>query len=202
MQTLDSTFSFYSVQSLDLTRLGMQRQTGIASTVFKSVEKAQPFCQQAERFAVQNKIADASPHQRSAPNRKTIHSAQILLCHEERSALQNKKSAGAIEPALRFDRHRKNLMNQSGKAHTGFQGDGIECDLVLGPKARPIPALGNAQGTRKPIRSKQLPSSHRSASGPKGPGVERWEESGRASSLSSSKPRPLALAGMDRTVGA
>ena len=32
MQTLDSTFSFYSVQSLDLTRLGMQRQTGIAST--------------------------------------------------------------------------------------------------------------------------------------------------------------------------
>ena len=39
----------------------------------------------------------------------------------------------------------------SKMAHTGFQGDGIECDLVLGPKARPIPALGNAQGTRKPI---------------------------------------------------
>jgi hypothetical protein len=31
-------------------------------------------------------------------------------------------------------------------AHTGLQGDGIECDMVLGPKARPIPALGNAQG--------------------------------------------------------
>ena len=30
--------------------------------------------------------------------------------------------------------------------------------FYLGPKARPIPALGNAQGTRKPIRSKQLPS--------------------------------------------
>ena len=27
-------------------------------------------------------------------------------------------------------------------------GDGIEYDLVLGPKARPIAALGNAQGTR------------------------------------------------------
>ena len=43
-------------------------------------------------------------------------------------------------------------------AYTGFQDDGIECDLVLGPKARPILALGNAQGTRKPIRGKQLPS--------------------------------------------
>ena len=87
-------------------------------------------------------------------------------------------------------------------AHTGFQGDGIVSDLVLGPKARPIPALGNAQGTRKPIRSKQLPSSHRSAPGPFGPGAERWEESGRASTFSSSRPRPLALAGMGRTVGA
>ena len=34
----------------------------------------------------------------------------------------------------------------------------MECDLVLGPKARPILALGNAQGARKPIRSIQLPS--------------------------------------------
>ena len=41
-------------------------------------------------------------------------------------------------------------------------GNGIEYDLVLGPKARSIPALGNAQGTRKPIRSKLLPSSHQS----------------------------------------
>ena len=66
-------------------------------------------------------------------------------------------------------------------AHSGFQGDGIECNLVLGPKARPITALGNAQSTRKPIRIKQLPSPHRSAPGPKGPGAERWDESGRAS---------------------
>ena len=117
MQTLDSTFSFYSVQSLDLTRLGMHRQTGIASTVFKSVEMTQTVCQQAERFAVQNKITDASPHLRTAPNRKTIDSAQILICHEERSALQNKKSAGAIETASRFGEYRKNLMNQSGKIH-------------------------------------------------------------------------------------
>ena len=87
-------------------------------------------------------------------------------------------------------------------AYAGFRGDGIECDLVLGPKARPISALGNAQGTRKPIRGKQLPSSHRSAPGPFGPGAERWEESGRASTFSSSRPRPLALAGMGHTVGA
>ena len=87
-------------------------------------------------------------------------------------------------------------------AHTGFQGDGIEFDLVLGPKARPITALGNAQGTRKPIIIKQLPSPHHSAPGPFGPGAEWWGESGRASSFSSSRPRPLALAGMGRTVGA
>ena len=41
-------------------------------------------------------------------------------------------------------------------------GDGIEYDLVLGPKARSISGLGNAHGTRKPIRSKLLPSSHQS----------------------------------------
>ncbi len=87
-------------------------------------------------------------------------------------------------------------------AHTGFQGDGIVSDLVLGPKARPIPALGNAQGTRKPIRSKQLPSPHSSAPRPKGRGAELWGESDRSSSFSSSRPRPLALAGMGRTVGA
>ena len=36
-------------------------------------------------------------------------------------------------------------------------GDGIEYDLVLGPKARSIPALGNAQGTGKPIKSRLMP---------------------------------------------
>jgi hypothetical protein len=41
-------------------------------------------------------------------------------------------------------------------------GDGIEYDLVLEPKARSISGLGNAHGTRKPIRSKLLPSSHQS----------------------------------------
>ena len=41
-------------------------------------------------------------------------------------------------------------------------GDGIEYDLVLGPKARSISGLGNAHGTRKPIRSRLLPSSHQS----------------------------------------
>ena len=41
-------------------------------------------------------------------------------------------------------------------------GDGIEYDLVLETKARSISGLGNAHGTRKPIRSKLLPSSHQS----------------------------------------
>ncbi len=43
-----------------------------------------------------------------------------------------------------------------------ISGDGIEYDLVLETKARSISGLGNAQGTRKPIRSKHLPSSHQS----------------------------------------
>jgi hypothetical protein len=41
-------------------------------------------------------------------------------------------------------------------------GDGIECDLDLETKARSISGLGNAHGTRKPIRSKLLPPSHQS----------------------------------------
>ena len=45
----------------------------------------------------------------------------------------------------------------------------MECDLVFVPKARPISASGNAQGTRKPIKRHFL---------------------------TSSRPRPLALAGM------
>jgi hypothetical protein len=32
-------------------------------------------------------------------------------------------------------------------SHTGFVDYVIEIDLVLGPKARPITALGNSQGT-------------------------------------------------------
>ena len=43
-----------------------------------------------------------------------------------------------------------------------ISGDGIEYDLVLETKARSISGLGNAHGTRKPIRSKLLPSSHQS----------------------------------------
>ena len=39
------------------------------------------------------------------------------MCHKERSALQNKKSAAAIESALRFGGHRENLVDQSGKTH-------------------------------------------------------------------------------------
>ena len=39
------------------------------------------------------------------------------------------------------------------KAHDVLRGDAFEYDPVLGPKARPIPALGNAQGTSKPLRS-------------------------------------------------
>jgi hypothetical protein len=117
MQISNPAYSLNFIQSLNLNRLGMHRQRGVAFTVFRSVERTQTSCQQEERFTVQNKIADASPHLRSAPKNKSTHSTQIPICHEERSALQNKKSAGAIEPALRFDGHRENLMNQSGKTH-------------------------------------------------------------------------------------
>ena len=117
MQILDPTLSLYPPQSLNLTKFGMHRQRGATPSVFKSVEITQTFCQKEERFTVQNKINDASPHLRSATKNKTLHSAQILMCHEERSALQNKKSAAAIESALRFGGHRENLMNQSGKTH-------------------------------------------------------------------------------------
>ena len=95
----------------------MQRQRGTGPSVFKSVERTQTYCQKEERFTVQNKITDASPHRRTAPKNKAIHSTQILICHEERSAVQNKKSAGAIETASGFGEYRKNLMNQSGKIH-------------------------------------------------------------------------------------
>ena len=117
MQTLHSTLSLHPFQSLNLTKFGMHRQRGATPSVFKSVEITQTYCQKEERFTVQNKITDASPHLRSAPKNKTLHSAQILMCHKERCALQNKKSAAAIETALRFDGHRENLMNQSGKTH-------------------------------------------------------------------------------------
>ena len=86
-------------------------------------------------------------------------------------------------------------------AHTGFQGDGIVSDLVLGPKARPIPVLGNAQGTRKPIRSKQLPSPHRSAPGPKGPGAERWGDGNCLILIGLRVPWALPKAGMGQAFG-
>ena len=95
----------------------MHHQQGTAPSVFKSVGRTQTYCQKEERFTVQNKITDASPHRRTAPKNKTLHSAQILMCHKERSALQNKKSAAAIESALRFGGHRENLVDQSGKTH-------------------------------------------------------------------------------------
>ena len=68
----------------------MQRQRGTGPSVFKSVERTQTYCQKEERFTVQNKITDASPHRRTAPKNKAIHSTQILICHEEQSAVQNK----------------------------------------------------------------------------------------------------------------
>ena len=117
MQTLYPTLSLHPPQSLNLTKFGMHRQRGATPSVFKSVEITQTYCQKEERFTVQNKINDASPHLRSAPKNKTLHSAQILMCHKERSALQNKKSAAAIESALRFGGHRENLVDQSGKTH-------------------------------------------------------------------------------------
>ncbi len=55
---------------------------------------------------------------------------------------------------------------------------GCSSTQVLGPKARPIPALGNAQGVRKPLRTNCLPSFHRTDPGPSGLGSGRWRESG------------------------
>ena len=117
MQTLHPTLSLHPLQSLNITKFGMHRQRGATPTVFKSVERTQTYCQKEERFTVQNKITDASPHQRIATKNKTLHSAQILMCHKERSALQNKISEAAIESALRFGGHRENLVDQSGKTH-------------------------------------------------------------------------------------
>ena len=117
MQIFNPANSLHTVQSLYINSFEMHRQRGTGPSVFKSVGRTQTYCQKEERFTVQNKITDASAHHRTAPNRKTIHSTQILICHKERSAVQNKKSAGAIETASRFGEYRKNLMNQPGKTH-------------------------------------------------------------------------------------
>ena len=64
MQIFNPAYSLNFIQSLNLNRLGMHRQRGVAFTVLRSVERTQTSCQQEERFTVQNKIADASPHLR------------------------------------------------------------------------------------------------------------------------------------------
>ncbi len=72
-------------------------------------------------------------------------------------------------------------------------------DLVLGPKVRPIPALGNAQGRLEEIIFYNPSRLH---SRTFGPGVEAGGNQVGIVLVSSACPRPLAWAGMDRTVGA
>jgi len=62
-------------------------------------------------------MIDASPHERTDPKNQIVYSSQILICHKERSAVQNKKTVGAIETALRLGGQRETVMNQPGKTH-------------------------------------------------------------------------------------
>ena len=95
----------------------MHRQRGIATSFFKSIQITQTYCQKEERFTVQNKMIGASPQERTDPKNQAIHSSQILICHKERSAVQNQKTVGAIETALRLGGQRESVMIQPGKTH-------------------------------------------------------------------------------------
>jgi len=61
-------------------------------------EQAQTFCQKAERFTVQKRrwLKPARMGERDLKN-ETFYSTQTLVCHEERSGMQNKmKGRGAM----------------------------------------------------------------------------------------------------------
>jgi hypothetical protein len=73
----------------------MIRKAGIMPTVFELAKKSQTYCQKEERFTVQNKLTDGCSHERTTPKSKTFHSTQKLMCHEEKSAMQNKKAGGS-----------------------------------------------------------------------------------------------------------
>jgi hypothetical protein len=52
----------------------------------------------------------------------------------------------------------RDVYSKSDRLMPNYTVGGNQFDLVLGPMARPIPpALGNAQGTRKPITINSLP---------------------------------------------
>ena len=69
---------------------------------------------------------------------------QVLICQYFLSLVQNEIGGSGLTCSYRIT------------------VNGIEYDLVLETKALSIPALGNAQGTGKPIKSKLLLSSHQS----------------------------------------
>ena len=93
MQIFGPAYSLDCVQSADLNRFEIHRQRGIVTSFFKSIQITQTYCQKEERFTVQNKMIDASPHERTDTKNQIIYSSQILICHKERSAVQNKKTA-------------------------------------------------------------------------------------------------------------
>ena len=66
-------------------------------TVFKSFQKSQTHYQKEERFTVQNKMTNAGPHQRKYSKSTAFCLIQSLVCHEERSTLQNKKTRLEME---------------------------------------------------------------------------------------------------------
>jgi hypothetical protein len=95
----------------------MNRKTGIMPTVFEPTEKTQTYSHKEERSMVQNKLTNASPI-REQP-RKVRHSIRhkSLYTIKKNPLCKTRKQAGAIEPALRFVRQRKTLINRPDKSH-------------------------------------------------------------------------------------
>ena len=76
-------------------------------------QSPQVYVLQAVKPAVQNKIIEMERQSQI----QNFHSTQTPIYQKERSAMQNKKTAGAIETALGFGGQRKTLMNRPGKSH-------------------------------------------------------------------------------------
>jgi hypothetical protein len=92
----------------------------------------------------------------------SIKSNNVLVSPIPACFSQQKRTAQVIILQCFLSLVQNGIVGSGSTCSHRIPGDGIECDLVLGPKARSIPALGNAQGTGKPIRGNLLPSSHQS----------------------------------------
>lgn len=87
----------------------------------------------------------------NSPKSKTLHSTQTLLCHKERSAVQNKKTARVIETASRWSDQQKSLMNRSAKSHPKSQTFYSTQTLVCHEEQS---VLQNKQTDRGPITNR------------------------------------------------